>query len=1412
MEIALEMNTMPHLKLIKAVINRFFLLVGLCSLYFTSTSQSLITSFGIDRGMSDNSVKCIYKDHTGFMWFGGLDGLNRYDGYDFRVYRRHLEDSNSLIFSVITALGEDSRGQLWVGTRQGLSVYNSLSDNFKHLRVDESPNSITIVRDVINAIATDSLNGVLVGTQNEGLLLCRNGELVGHRIPLELNGKDIRKFGSVAIEIAPDGKVWTFVQNHGLCVLDYASMKLRLVQKDTRRASVLKADGNEMWVGTDEGVFNYNTSTQEYKRKFGIDDAGRYSNRVTSLLVDKEHQLWIGTYNSGICIWNTSSKSMKRLLPDDSKYSLSTSLIYSIFEDEQGRKWIGTSKGGVNVIDPGRGRFQLIAHDPAVPNGLRGKIISAFCETRDSVLWIGSEDGGLSRWDRRTNIFHNIDYITVNGHSMPIGMIRSLCKGKDGQLWMANSPNGAGLLNEQTRQFKQYHCINPVTGRENPIVYLIYKGRNDSLWATTLRQGNQYGALYLFNSAADKFEAFDTRLSDLFSLTEDRAGVLWGGNLNQLVKIDKKYKKHQFYAIDNTIDAIYEDKAGNFWIGAEGGGLILFNREKGRIEQRYTTRDGLCSDAVLKILEDSNGNLWMITLNGLSKFNPSHRTFKNYYYNDGLQSNQFNYNGAAALENGEFVVGGLGGINIFRPEEIVASREAAPLAMTSVTVNNRSVRDDSTYITDKGQDEIRELTIPYNEAIVSFHFAALEYSVPEKISYAYYLEGWDRKWNYVNNNRTANYTHLSEGKYIFRFKSSNPDGEWNSKEMQVRLIVLPPWYRSWWAYVVYGAVLVSVFYVLWLYRLRQARLQYQVSIAKLNAQMEKANREKERAEHETERVINEKEKELAEKRLNFFTNITHEFRTPLTLIINPLKSLLQTRSREITALDSSELNIVYRNARRMRSLIDQLLLFRKEESKLDALRPVKLNFSALAHDVYLCFVQQAKADNVCYTFECANPDIELYVDREKMEIVLYNLLSNAIKYTPAGGNIHFEVEDGSGMVYVHISDTGPGISKEAGGKIFDKFFTGLGKGITTKPGFGIGLYLVKQFMLQHKGTVGFDSNEGKGTMFHLELRKGKGHFDEVIDIQEAQEPITALTEPVVEGEADLPLETAANGAKKRLEELVSSRKSVLIADDDKEMRRYLDALFRKQFTIYQATDGIEGLEIAQKYIPDIIISDVKMDEGDGIAFCKAVKSTPALSHIPVILLTATTSDEIKLSGVESGADDYITKPFDKDLLVARVQTLLKNRENLQRYFYNEVTLRKNDLKISEEYKAFLEKCISIVEANLENDQFSVKDLTREIGMSHSSVFKKIKEISGQSINGFIRFIRLRKAAELFINTTDNIGQVADAVGIIDRTHFRQHFLRQFGMPPAEYIKRFRRAFGNDYGVDKQQFGKDNPES
>jgi signal transduction histidine kinase/ligand-binding sensor domain-containing protein/DNA-binding response OmpR family regulator len=1323
-------------------------------------TDPVIRYLGIEQGLSNNAVRCIFQDHSGFMWFGTYDGLNRYDGYSFRVFRNKFNDSTSLVNNWITAMAEDSQFNLWIGTRQGISLYNPLSSNMKTVYFSPyGSKRREILTDQIMAITNDNDGNLFAGSEKRGLLFSKKGETSMVQVPLIDGSVTLTTYAADAVQNDSKGRIWVMVTGRGLYLYDQKAHNIKLVNNAIRNASCLQDDNEgNLWIGTNEGLYLYNIGTNSYIKHLTENAGSLSSNVVASIFLENGKDLWVATDGGGITILDINTSKARYLAAGNNNYSLTSEAVYAIYGDKQGRKWIGTLRGGVNIIDPNRSRFQTISYDPFNPGGLIGNFILSFCEEDNDHIWIGTDGAGLSVWDRKSNTFTNYRRNAAMPHSLNNNFVTTIRKDFQQKIWLGTYGGGINCFDKATRSFKYYTCIDPQFDADNRNIWMLYEDREKTLWAGCIG-----GATFTLNRTADRFERFDSLLTNILTMAEDSAGNLWAGDFEHLILVDKKKRKHTIYNIGKPVRAIYEDRRHNFWIGTEGGGLLNFNRATGRFT-RYTDANGLCNNSVLNILEDSTGNIWMSTFNGISQFNITADQFRNYYQNDGLQSNQFNYNAALKLDNGELAFGGIKGFNVFNPAVIGNVNTHPVVLVTGIRVNNNPIDKDAPFVTRAGMDQVESIQVPYNKAALSFDFAALEYSAADKISYAYYLEGWDKDWNYTTS-RTANYSFLREGKYTLWIKSTDADSYWAANKIGVEITVLPPWFRTWWAYTLYAVFAGALIFLFVYYTTRQNRLRYELKLAQVNA---------------------EKEREINEKRLSFFTNISHEFRTPLTLIINPIKDIIKKESK---SEDDKALNVVYRNARRLLSLVDQLLIFRKADVKADNMKFSKYNFYDLCNEVYLCFVQQAKTNHLEYIFECASENIELYVDREKIEIALYNLISNAIKFTPDGGRVVFRVSESAGKVEVSVTDTGYGIPKEAAARLFEKFFQAQASNAPFKAGFGIGLYLTKYFVEAHKGNIQFKSEEGKGTRFTINLLKGKSHIDNYI-IHE-----TSFTEPILLQEL---AEEAAELVQENGGELITDRKTILLVDDDKAIRQYLKQALKDKYQVIEAPDADEAMKLSLAHFPDLIISDIKMGEVDGIEFCRRIKKDPSLNYIPVILLTGSYTSATELQSLESGADAYITKPFDKDILLVRIENIFKSRNELQEYFFNAITHRKNTAKVSPEYKDFLEKCILIVEKHLDDDQFTVKKLAQEIGMSHSNLYKKVKLISGQSISGFVRYIRLRKAAEILIKTDTNVNQVAFQVGISDIKYFRAHFFKLFGMNPSEYIKKYRTPFNDTY--------------
>ncbi len=1347
---------------------RVFILLFFVLSFAPSFAQH-VGYLGIEDGLSNNTVNTIYKDRFGFMWFGTDDGLNRYDGHGFEVFRNRINDTTSLMLNQINTIAEDHDQNLWVGTKKGINIFSNYASNFSRVYyLPYKKERQELIQANINAIEISENGDKFLATVDQGLLVAGKGEKNFRQVPLSLQDDAFITYSASAVKVDKQGRIWVVAQKLGLCLYNPASGELVQQNGSINNANTIIADNTgALWIAAQNGLYRYDIATNTYKH-YNLKVDKRFYITVFDICQVTEDKLWIATDGGGIAILNLKTDQLSFFQSDGGNRSLTSEAVTTLFKDTESRMWIGTLRGGVNIIDRQKDKFRVVANNPLDANSLVDNFAFSFCEDADSSVWIGTDGGGISWWNRRNNSFKNFRFREDDPTALSNNNVTSIIRDHHNTIWVATYGGGINRYDRETGAFKKYTCGNDNT------VWKLYEDSSNNLWAGTCTNG----ALYRYNSAEDKFELFDEELKNVITITEDKAGALWVGTFSKLVKVDRVNKKHRYFVLNHSVRTIRQDRDNNYWIGTQGLGLLNFNTQTGTFKA-FTEAEGLTNNSVHTIEEDDRGNFWISTYNGVSKFNPYTKEFKNFYGTDGLQSNQFNYNASLRLSTGEMLMGGIKGFNIFHPDSIASSGSFPKLVFTGVYLFHKPLfaEDD---IQTKGNSlyELTDITLPYDKTFITFDFSALEFTSPNKIKYAYFLEGWDKSWNHVKNQHTANYSRLEEGSYRLRIKSTNTEGAWNTAELVVNLKVLPPWYRTWWAYCTCGCLIIGLLYLYTLYHARQAHLKYEARIASIKAG-EKAD--------------------LNERQLSFFTNVSHEFRTPLTLIINPIKELVDQKRKH---MDFQDLSIIYRNARRLLSLVDQLLLFRKAEGGQEKLKLCRLNIAKLCENVFLSFSHQAKTKNIAYNFKCDNKSLLLYGDWEKLEIVLFNLLSNSFKFTPASGAVTLGIYDKNGQVEIVIEDTGCGIPTDTGNKLFDKFHQVDSLASASEVGFGIGLYLVKVFVERHHGSISYESELNKGTRFsvllpadHPECASGT--------IVETNPESHCLLEELLGSMVEEAHGASAASVTDSLEELVSGGHTMLLVEDNAQIRNYIKQIFTGSFTVYEADNGLTGLEMAQEYLPDIVISDVMVPGMSGLELCTEIKGNVSTSHIPVILLTASTSPEAKLKGIEGGADDYITKPFEKAILTARVSTILKSHNNLQRFFYNEITLKSNTLRISEEYSDFLAACIETIENHLDDPAFNIKSFAREMGMSHSTLYKKVKLISGRSVNDFVRFIRLRQVAKLLIDTDCKVNEAAFQAGFNDMKYFREQFCKLFGVNPSEYIKKYRKPFHKTYTLNER---------
>ena len=1332
-----------------AVYLYFLFCAGNC---FASDTLS-VRYLGIDQGLSNNAVTCIYKDHNGFMWFGTYDGLNRYDGYSFHVFRNTIGDSTSLLDNHVFCINSDNENKLWVGEGKGLSVYDPNRSAFFTPRFRKvSSSEIVPLNDAVYSIKSAG-NAMLVGTAHSGLIVFTGSREMGKQIVLP--GGTGAAYNVQAIEYdSIQQVVWFFVNDLGLYKYETSSGRIAHVASGlTQCYSIFTRSNGDLFIISDPGVFK--VCKNIFKRFDAIPQM-----TVRDIAEDAKGALWIATDGNGL--WYLPPGANKAQPLSLAGEAINSNSIYDIYIDVEGREWIGTLRGGVNILDKNLHPFKTISYHKGRTEDVNDFILS-FCEDDRSNLWIGTDGAGLRYWDKQKNIF------TKYVHSADAGSVSSnfiTCIARDfkNDTWISTWFGGINKLNKSNNTFRHYSCYNPFQKNEEKNFWQIYEDGKQRLWASASNRGH----LYLYNRPADQFELFDSSLFDLQVLTEDRSGNLWGGNYTSLIKIDPEKKKHKTFFIGYTVRSICEDKQHNFWVGTEGGGLLLFDRGKGTF-RRITTKEGLPNNGILRMLEDDKGNLWLSTYYGLCRYNPALNTYRNFTQADGLQSNQFSFNAAIIAKNGEFLFGGIKGFNSFYPDSVYDKRYTPRLFLTGIKIDNLPVETDTAYVITRNKDIITGIAVPFDKAILSFDFTALQYSNADNLNYAYYLKGWDKNWSIANIVKTANYGHLREGTYVFYVRVMNSDGVWNEEVQLLSVTVLPPWYRTWWAYTLYAAFAIGIVYAFLYYYRRQERLRYEIGLALLEKQ---------------------KEKELTERKISFFTDISHEFRTPLTLIVSPLKDLMaEANAGHI----QKKLLTVHRNARRLLSLVDQLLLFRKVESIEQQLYLSNFDINEVCNEVFLSFVQWGASKNISFNFDRPPDEICYCGDKEKIEIILFNLLSNSLKYTPAGGKVELSLTDEGGQLCIIVKDTGCGIAENISNRLFDAFYQANNREKASQTGFGIGLYVSKKLAVAHAGSLSYVSTEGMGSAFTLILPINKFTSMEYARKEGKGDHPGIVHELVEESPEDE--DQAIDNKSTVIDRIISGLPTMVIVDDDAELRSYVKEIFIDQFNIYESNDGIAAFALISKELPDIVVSDVVMDKMDGIELCRKLKENAHLAHIPIILLTGSSSEKSKLMGLECGAEDYVSKPFSKELIVARVQNILRSRNRLQQYFFNTITLKPTS-SIESDHKEFLERCIEIVEQYMDNPEFNVQLFCQEIGMSQPALYKRIKAISGLTVNVFIRFLRLRKAAELLINTSKTVVEVTYTTGFNDLRYFRQQFSKLFGMTPSEFIRRYRKPLGN----------------
>ena len=1329
------------------------------------------------------------------MWFGTFNGLNRYDGYNFEIFQHQLEDEYSISHNFISSLYEDQTNILWVGTSDGLNYYDRSSNRFISFMHDpQNPESIS--DNSIEAIFEDSQNRLWIGTGFGGLnRYDREREIFIHYVH---NAQDEKSISSNFIrEIFEDsrGNVWVGHGNGAIDILPEGDSTFTALDvhgsklTESRITGIVESEDNSIFIATQgDGLFQleYNGEKTSITNHF-LKDSDRPNTISSNILLDicigETGKLWIATEDDGLNILNTETGEFQYLRADPFvPSSLNYNSIWTIYKDRLGLIWLGTYAGGVNVYTGMKNYFRHFQHYPGHDNSLSNNMVNAFREEGDSKIWVATDGGGLNLMDWERNEFTH--YKTSNS-TIGSNVIVSLFEDSRDRLWVGTWGDGLYHFDRTGNRFIRYSREQHGLGSNN--ILHIQEDNKGGLWLATF-----WGGLTYFNPQTDTVKVYTVQNSGLSNddvrvISFDGQGRLWvasdvGIDLfdpgTEIFKTYQHDEKDKNSISKGFVHSILETGDATIWVGTAGG-LNKYNHDTDSFIH-YTKKDGLPDNTVKSMLEDGEGNIWIGTNKGVSRFDPRNGTFKYFDMSDGLQGNEFNTMSCYRTSNGDILFGGTNGFNMFRLEDFEENQFIPPVVVTDFRIFNKPVPvGEKNSPLSKHISETRDLNLSYKHSVFSFEFVALNYVLPEKNEFAYMMEGFDPDWNYVGGVRSATYTNLDPGNYTFRVKASNNDGIWNDEGTSIRISISPPFWKTWWAYLIQFLILCSVILFVISYFVGRQRLRTALKIEHL----------------ELENMY-----ELDRKKMQFFNNISHEFNSPITLILDPLEKLI--RSAKVEKRAKSSLALIYRNASRLKRMIDQLKDFHSIETGSLKLQLSKGDIIQFIRNIADSFREYAEVRKIKYEF---SPDHESYFawfDSDKLDKILYNILSNAFKFTPENGEVKVSVSilpsyelntdtyKAEKYIEIIVKDSGIGIPKEKRDDIFKRFsHVDEYKG-RQFDGSGIGLAFAHELIVLYKGHIDFVSEEGEGTEFIVHIPIDEQFLEENQLVSEFT--VIPVYDHAISDQQDSLYSTGDSDGSVQKQMQTQNLPVLLIIDDDREVRKYIKDSLDLKYRIIEAEDGTDGIKKAKAIIPDLIIADLKMPGISGIELCTRLKQSIKTSHIPIIILTAYSSSEYKMKGLQKGVDAYLTKPFNIDILEAQIVNLLSTREKLIDTFRREFVFEPKKIVVTDLDAKFLKQIIEIIKKHLSDPEFNSEVLANEIGLSRMQLYRKIRGLTDQTVHEFIRSIRLEHAVKLLEDKKMTITEVAFEVGFNDLTYFARCFRKQYDKSPSEYISSKKR--------------------
>jgi len=1331
------------------------------------------------------AISCIVKDHKGIVWIGTQgNGLSSFNGHELKNYKHIWDDNKTIDNSVINVIYLDRSNDLWVGTEEGLNLYNRNLEQFTNIPLNELNSKIQI-----KAINETEDNSLLIGTHGFGVFKINKESLLSTNVAIQAQN-NINSIQVNSIKTAERGAI-LIGSNIGLLKynplsdsIDYAkftTLKGSETIKNSIQTILTKNDGS-IWLGTvyDGLIEILTTPTNYYEFKF----YPITNKRVLALETDLKGAIFCGTENDGLLILNHKKELTSLKYNRSELKGIKSNSIWSIFFDENERIWLGYFNQGIDIYDKENERFKSIEHIPNKNQSLYSKSVTAIAQDKQGRFWFGIADGGVDVYNPKTqNFTHLIDQNNPIAKGLTSSNVVTIYIDRRENIWVGTWNSGLFVLEKGKNKFKNIQVKNSNGVFKSNRIMSFAEDSEGTLWIGSFLSG-----LYSYNAATKTFvhhqepalkeEYIDSK--NIRKVLVDYNDNIWLGTRTGLFKISniKKNPKVESYNAlinrtlkttvkYNVITTLFEDRNKDIWIGTDGYGLCQLNPKK-KTAKWYNNSEKFIYQSITSFVETKPGIFWFTSNNGMTKFDVTNNSFTNYNTQDGIIANNFNKNSVYFSKNETLYFGCNRGINYFNPNSIQINSDVPEVYISDFKLSNKSIKpNEENSPLKKVIAETLKLQLNHDQSFLTIDYFGLSFTRTKNLEYAYYLEGFEPSWNYVGKTRNATYTNIPPGSYNFKVKAVNSDGIWSNSHTSLEIEILPPWWKTNLASLLFLVIFLSTIYYIYRY---------------LNIRV------KERLEIKREREERKQLEGLNAKKIQFFTNISHEFRTPLTLILNPLEDIINDPNLSLPENIKDKHNIIYKNSKRLKRLINELMDFRKLQFDKMEVNVSKFNLIPFIEEVASHFEEEAMQRNIDLTLENKINQLNIWADPSMLEKIIFNLLSNAFKATREHGKVTLKVHETGNEMYfpliknkkliegicISISDSGIGINSKDLDKIFSRFYQVKELDKQYYGGTGIGLEVVKSFVDLHKGKIEVKSQNNTGTQFKIYFPKGNDHFNGKTPLQSLETNLTEFEQ--INDNLD---QTDAVEIKK-----YETKKTILIVEDNLELKNYVKNELHETYKIKTAENGQEGLEKALKFMPDMIITDIMMPVMDGFEFCKKVKNDIKISHIPLLMMTAKGMQVDKIKGIDSGADAYITKPFNMGVMKSHIKQLIRSRQILFGKYFNGIQ-NENLSNTTSLDKEFITNVLEYIHKNIGDSNLGVGHIAEELFLSRSKLYRKIKALTGDTATEFIRKIKLEKAKELLEKTDLTVSEICYKVGFSSPSYFTKCFKNHFGIIPKE---------------------------